>query len=385
MYRRPYPPGIPDAHSGRSAHLHAVAVSPTFAAFPDKEREALFESLTKTLRRSEYHRLRYAALRSALEDRRANLPGQVFWDELVETLHFELQAFCGAARMALDEVVYIAARRHAVPPKKARRKPWETADLLKEPVPPECNVAEVALLRQKVDWFVLLNAYRNSVFHHGWTHGSGHFAKEDLRAAARDPSANALLVPDKASLGGRSKPHERTFNDGTTVDDVMRDAHDGLDEVLRELCEGPWATPEPTPGRVPRAEHPNIFVKLTTPALYVVHNRVLIPFFTTEEAARAFGPPGNGVELLAVPVVTSVVGRNAVTFTLNGLDGKDLPALQINVLVDPVVRDAGWTDIVCTAAIDVDVKEVVSKPTQPISLVVEANLKRLFVWHPTVA
>lgn len=158
MYRRPYPAGVPDTHSVLSAHLQLVGTSSLFASLPADEREGLFESITKTLRRSDYHRLRYDALRSTLNARRQGLPGQVFWDEYVETLHFELQAFCGAARMILDELVYLSARRHGITPKKARLKPWETAALIKETPPPECAIPEVAVLRNNADWFALLNA-----------------------------------------------------------------------------------------------------------------------------------------------------------------------------------------------------------------------------------
>lgn len=385
MYRRSYPPGVPDSYSIRTAHLNVAADNPLFSPIPEDERAALFDSLTKTFRRSEYHRQRFEELRSALDARRAGLPGEVFWDEFVETLYFELQAFCGAARMVLDELVYIVARRHGVAPKRAKRRPWETAELFQKPVPAECQVAEVELMRQKTDWFELLNSYRNSFFHHGWRHGSGHFSGNDARSAARNPAANAMLVPDQKSIGGRSKPHERTYADGTTIDDVMRPAKQGLSQLLQELCEGPWSTAEPTPGTKPRNEHPNMIVSLANPAIFFVHNIVLIPFFTTEELARAFDlPEKKDVEVVDIPVTSSVTGQPAVSFTLKGLDQLAIPpgVTRIKVLLDPVIKDPEWRQLECAASIEVEIEKVLAAPGVPTSLPV-VNATRLFVWRGT--
>jgi hypothetical protein len=382
MYRRRYPAGVPDTHSVRSAHLHTAAVSEAFSGIPSGERAALFDSLTKTFRRTEYHRLRYDDLRRAVDTRRDGLPGEVFWDEFVETLHFELQAFCGAARMLLDELVYIVARRHGAVPTRARKSPWETADLVRKPLPEECAVEEIELLRRKAQWFDLLNAYRNSFFHHGWRHGTGHYASDDIRASARNPAANALLVPDRSSLGGRSKPNERSYADGTTVDDVLRLAREGLHDLLLELCEGPWSTAEPAPGTAPRAEHPNLIVSLANPALFSFRDCVVIPFFTTVELARAFKlPDERAVELVDMPVSTAVIGKAAVSFALKGLTIESLPSgtRSVKVLVDPVVKGQA-ENIECVHAVDVDFHAAIASPTSPISIPV-ANVTRLFVWR----
>lgn len=383
MYRRRYPAGVPDTHSILSAHLHVAATAEAFSGIPSDERAALFDSLTKTFRRSEYHRLRYEDLRREVDARREGLPGEVFWDEFVETLHFELQAFCGAARMALDELVYLVARRHGVAPKRARRSPWETAALVKEPLPAECQVKEIELVRQKSDWFDLLNAYRNSFFHHGWRHGTGHYAPDDINASAKNPAANALLVADRRSLAARSKPHERTYIDGTTVDDVLSLAKHGLHELLKELCEGPWSSAEPQPGTAPRAMHPNLIIALASPALFSFRGCLVIPLFTTVELARAFKlPDEQAVELIDLPVSKAVMGEPAVSFSLKGLTAELLPSgtQSVKVLIDPVVKGANSGNIECTHAIDVDFRAAIASPTSPMSIPV-ANVTRLFVWR----
>jgi hypothetical protein len=385
MCRRPYPAGVPDTHSRRSAHLHcAKATATAFAGIPVDERSALFDSLTKTVRRAEYHRLRYVELRKVLDARRENLPGEVFWDEFVEVLHHEMQAFCGAARMSLDEIVYLVARVHGVQANRARKKPWETADLMTEPLPVECQVPEIAIARARLPWFLLLNAYRNSFYHHGWRHGSGHFALDDARQAASDPAANALIVPDQSSLGRRSKPHEWTYKDGTTIDDVMRLASEGFDGLLKDLCEQGWSTAEPQPGTVPRSEQGNMIVSLVVPALVQVHDVVVLPFFTTREKAEAFDfIRGAEAELVDVPVSTAVIDRAAVTFSLKGLEQSPVPpgTTQIKVLVDPVATDAEWKNLNCTAAIDVSIPQVLNAPTSPLSIPITNDVKRLFTWQ----
>lgn len=383
MYLRPYPAGVPDTHSIRVAHLHVAETGEAFSGLGRDERAALFDSLTKTFRRSEYHRLRYENLRREVDARRVGLPGEVFWDEFVETLHFELQAFCGAARMVLDELVYLVARRHGVAPKRARRAPWETADLVRKPLPRECQVPEVEAIRRRSDWFDLLNAYRNSFFHHGWRHGTGHYGPEDIRTAARNPAANALLVADQSSLGGRSKPHERTYGDGTTVDDVVGLAKDGLHELLRELCEGPWSAAEPGSGTVPRSEHPNLIVLLATPSLFSFRDCVVIPFFTTADLARAFKlPDEQTVELVDMPVSNAVVDQPAVSFSLKGLTAEMLPpgTRSVKVLIDPVMTGRGASGIECLHAIDVDVPAAAANSARPMSIPV-TNVDRLFVWR----
>ena len=174
-----------------------------------------------------------------------------------------------------------------------------------------------------------------------------------------------------------------TYVDGTTVDDVLRLAKEGLHELLRELCEGPWATAEPGPGTAPRAEHPNLIVSLANPALFSFRDCVVIPFFTTVELARAFKlPDEQAVELVDMPVSKAVIGKPAVSFTLNGLTMESLPSQTraVKVLIDPVVNGADAENIECAHAIDVDLQAVIAHPTSPISVGV-GSVTQLFVWR----
>ena len=337
------PPGVPDFDTFSGRQISMLKSSVAFAAVAESERTAIIGSLSTTIARAEYHYQRLIALRKDLDERRVKIPGEIFWDALVDCVHFELHAFCGAARMTLDELVYLIARRHAVDGKRARNRPWETSDLITtQSLVPECNVSEVHRLRARRTWFGTLNSYRNSYFHHGTRHGSGHFATDDGRAATLKPAMNALLLPDENSLVGRRKPFEWTWNDGKTVDGVAVEIRTGLRELLAEICTVDWQTPEPAPGARPEAEHPNMIVSLITPIIVTTEKAILIPFFTTRERAAAFPLFSANVdlEIVELPVASSVIGQPAVSFTLAGFDSTEVPpgVEWINVVLDPQPR-----------------------------------------------
>ena len=385
MVLREYPPGVPTALPSLADHVTAVKQGATFGTLPLDERVGAYGSLGKTLRRADYHRQRFLSLRADLDQRRSNLPGEVFWDGLVEVVHFEFQAFCGAARMALDEVVYLIARRHGVAPKDARKRPWETAELFKSALPPQCQVAEVQLMRTMLPWFETLNVYRNSFFHHGWRHGTGHFDVGELRSAAGNPAANALLVPDRASLGSRSKPHERTYTLRTTVDEVVREVQAGLERLIGDLCIGPWATPMPTPseGRIPREQHPNLIVQFVNPVLFLVDALVVVAFFRSAEKAKRFAahaPTVEDAELVAIRASPIPLDRPSFTFTLRGLDTTTLSTgANAFVMVDPEMPNGDPRKLSSEASAAIDLAQVEASVDKSMSFVADAV--ELFVWR----
>lgn len=386
MYKARMPPGVPNHFNMRARQVHSLTESKALAHIPDEEIGAIVRSLTKTFSRSEYHFLRFSDLRQALDERRADLPGEVLFDELVDCIHFELQGFCGAVRTAVDEIIYLVARRHAVPPSRARRVPWEASDLISGVLKKGSrgDVPEVQLLRARAGWFATLNAYRNSFVHSGWQHGGGHFGQGDRRAAASVPAMNALLVPDEASLKSRKKPFEWTWNDGTTVDSVAERVHQGFDELLHELCAREWDTPVPSPGTAPANRHPNIIVALAKPAVVVTDDALIVPLFASVEQASAFSlfKSRRELELVELPASTLFSGNRAFTFTLAGLEENEIPAgvAELLVLVDPgpIGRVGSATKAAERASARID--ELLRIGTiQPVSVPFTAN--RLFVWR----
>jgi hypothetical protein len=114
MFQLPVPPGLPPHDQPPPGQIHAALRSPTFGHITEAERRATIGSLSRTYARSAYHESRLWSLRKALDTRRLGLPGEVTWDSTTEFVHVELQAFAGAARMLVDELVYLVARRHPV-------------------------------------------------------------------------------------------------------------------------------------------------------------------------------------------------------------------------------------------------------------------------------
>jgi hypothetical protein len=107
LFRAELPPGTPDCASDRSIQVFCAKDSPVFAGLDPEERFAVVGSVSRTVQRTEYHYLRFREIRAALDARRAPFPGEVQFDALVDALHCELQAFCGAVRTCVDEIVYL--------------------------------------------------------------------------------------------------------------------------------------------------------------------------------------------------------------------------------------------------------------------------------------
>ncbi len=193
--------------------------------------------------------------RDSLDEIRAWAPGDVFFDTAVNTMHFELQALTGAAR-APGRRARVCDRNPSRASETGRRVP-----LIRDLIAPGSAQDRTRNASTSGPSRVVrssLNAYRNVFFHRGWAHGTGHF-DSDGRQAAELPKMNALLVPDRTSLGGRSRPYDWTYNDGTTIDEVANEIHQGMISVVDELCANEWGTAAaPAAGRIPVDEHPEL-------------------------------------------------------------------------------------------------------------------------------
>lgn len=285
--------------------------------------------------------------------------------------------------MLVDEIGYVIARHHGISPKEARVKPWEPSELVKPTLHAKfCALPEVSIFRARSPWFDALNRYRNSSFHHGVRHGHGHYDPKDTRAASRAPSMNALFAPDCASLKPRSKPHEWTWNDATTIDDVAGDAWKGLTEFLRELAEKRWNTKEPPDGKMPLEKRPTIMVVLARPAALLTMHGIVVPMYSSEERARATNPfPADmKLELIEVPPSTRVIGQRAFSFWLRELKLEELPPLarSVKIYVDPVPGEPGWRVIGMNGLAEVLPEQLADCEKAPMSIPI--NAKQLFCW-----
>lgn len=90
-YLAPLPPGVPRVQTTAAAQL-GLAISVALANAPADEREAIAKSARTTFYRANYHRRRFLDLRSVLDQRRGDMPGEIIYDELASCVHYELQA-----------------------------------------------------------------------------------------------------------------------------------------------------------------------------------------------------------------------------------------------------------------------------------------------------
>lgn len=385
MYQFPDHPGVLPTDPRRRSQFHVLTDAAALSGIPADELKAVLNSAAKTYTRGAYHEARFVTLRRELDQRRELLPGEVIWDNLIEYVHFELQAFAGACRTLLDELVYIIARRHGASRSRARQAPWHTADLCKKELPVECTVPEVQAIRNLESWFDTLNAFRNTFFHHGWRHGGGHFSAEDLRASTQSPASNGLLVPDRESLRGRSKPFEWTWTNRTTVDEVALQVRQGTERLLDDILGSAWGTPIPPPGTAPMHERPNVMVVLVRPAFLETPLAVFLPIFSTRELGLAFGEFSNNpaVELVDAPTSSLVIGQRAVSITLAGIEHNEMPAgaSHIEVVLDPIA-DARWTQVKARLRTKIDLRELIAKGTHtPVSFPIP-QVSRVWLWKP---
>jgi hypothetical protein len=383
MFQRAYPAWVLPHDPPRRGQLHSFGSSPLFAHLPKVERDAIFGSVGKTYTRAAHHERKFGALRAELDERRRNLPGEVFWDGLVEYVHFELQSFAGACRTLFDELAYIIARRHGVAPARARRTPWETADLLCKPLKPECDVDEVTLLRSERTWFETLNAYRNSFSHHGWQHGWGHFSNEDSRYASGSAASNGLLLPDRESLVGRKKPFEWTWARKTTADAVAAAIRRGTDRLIDEFGRL-WSVPLPATGSMPLEDRPNMIVRLVRPGILYTEFPAFLPVFSTRELGLACQALANklDIELVDAPLSTMPLGRAALTVALHGIDptayGTNVTHLDIVLNPD---HNPDWTEVGADSHTRIALGDLAARPaTEPLVIPLD-GCDRVWLWQ----
>lgn len=387
MYHAPLPEDLGPVNSERANQVRCLDESAAFATLDPEERNAVTHSLANSIRRADYHHRRFARVRERLRSHAARVPGELFWDACMTHLYFEAAALCGAARLIVDEVLYIGARRHGATPAKAVQKPWLAGTALSTTAPNWLRaVPEVARLRAHDPWYRTLNAYRNAFYHNGWMHGSGHAEANTSGSAAGMPSRNGLLVPDQGSLVYGSKPFQWTWNDGTSVDDVVARVHGGLHDLLRELCEDDWAAPNHPPGSLPPEQHPNMIVTLVRPVLLHNDDVGFVPTFSSREAAAAFEPfcSHGGFEVVEVPIVSSVTGDLGFSFWLGDLSAE--PALHslrgICVVLDPKPKDSGWRKIDACAGAEIEMKRLLeANPIDPITVPVGEDVTRVYLWR----
>src|SRR5437868_5462751 len=123
-YRLERPTDLPlvDTPRARMVRLLGMDGSPTLQALAVDERETLLFSLTLTLGRALYHRLRFRQIVDLLAARRAETRGTVTWDTFAAYALFEAAAALGAVRLSVDEIIFIAARLRGTDPLEIHKR-----------------------------------------------------------------------------------------------------------------------------------------------------------------------------------------------------------------------------------------------------------------------
>ena len=349
-YRAPLPRGVTlHVDSPRACMLRSFAGAPTFAAsIPTTELDYLSVSVATALNRAEYHERRFYEILAALDERRRLFHAEYTLDILVTETIYEAAAALGAARLVVDEMLHIIARHHAEPDIEKIDRRW-AANLVMDDAgfakATYLHVAEIRTLRAAphLDWYRELNDYRNVLFHRGWREMYGGYYPLTFKGKkGSNESADALVVPDRASLEGKKKPHQWSFSEQTRLESVVQRALDGLRRWLDAICVDIWNLQVPAKAADP--DLPNMFVPIPSPALYESAGVLHIPFFTTEECAQCFRRVNDGVdwELRLLPRHDEAPAP--FMFSIAHLEELPRPT-TVRVILDPAAGMAGLSGL----------------------------------------
>jgi hypothetical protein len=195
-----------------------------------------------------------------------------------------------------------------------------------------------------------------------------------------------MLVPDRASLVGKTRPHEWTYTEGRRLEDVVDAAIAGFERVIDKVCMSCWGGSVPPSGKIPPEELASIFVLLPRPIVLVAGKSLLLPVFSTEKSARAFKgfPPDLPRDLVEVLPDSAAMGQNSFTFTLRdeALAQADLDG-DLIVALDSSGIDPQTMMLPATVAARLPLNQLrENAETEPIGIPQkEFKVERLYMWR----
>jgi hypothetical protein len=382
------PEGLPDVDTPRTRMVrHAGATAP-LPGLDSGEKDALFFSLATTLGRAEYHRTRFDQVIEALNRRREETAAFITYDLFSAYAVFEASDALSAVRSGIDEIVFIAARLRGVSPKDID-KDWKANEVMTSGFDKraDLDIPEVKSLRGRRDWYDELNDYRNVFQHRGWRSHIGAYLPigSDL-PEARSAKHNIMIVPDRQSLVGKSRPNKWTYEDGMRLEHVVERAVEGFRSLLDEVCIGIWGATMLPEGSVPKDLHPNVLIGFVRPALLVVGQEIVLPVFTSADRGRSFQgfPPSAPLHLAEMRAGTKIVAQSAFTFSLAGMKsspGLPSAATHLFLAIDP--PDAGLASVAAGKHVRVPLGVLLANDgIEPLSIPQEAvGSDSLFVWR----
>jgi hypothetical protein len=293
MVVAPKPPGIPYTDTAEVRLIRTLEDSPSLASIEEHERSHLVLSLAQTFARALYHRCRFEEIVASLAERSRLSSGWMAYDSLGPVALFEAASVLGAVRVAIDELIFLIGRRHAQPAAIIDEK-WKAAKLFSGEHLAEYpfNTEEVRVLRQWRDWQDRVNVYRNMLHHRGWREElAAYFPRDSTHPEASDPNISGMLIPDRESLRGTSRPHQWTYSERGRLEDLVSNATDGLGEVLVAVATECWKAIPPVPGafdQLPSADRPSLTASLPIPLVAIVGTRPIALVFSTRAKAAAW-------------------------------------------------------------------------------------------------
>lgn len=293
MLVAPKPAGIPYTDTSEVRLVRLLEGNPALECIEEKERSHLVQSLAQTFARALYHRGRFDEIVASLVERSQTGLGWMAYDTLGPVALFEAAGVLGAVRVAIDELIFLIGRRHGHRAATIDSK-WKAVDIFSEADfdKSALDVEEVRVLRDRRDWQDRVNVYRNMLHHRGWREGLGaYFPRDATHPEASDPSINVMLVPDRESLRGTTRPHKWTYSERGRLEDLVAESIDGLRDVVLAIATKCWNAALPTPGKwddLPTTELPSMAVSLPIPAVAFVRNRPVVPLFSTKSSAEAW-------------------------------------------------------------------------------------------------
>jgi len=284
-----------DTLAARMVRVLADDGSPPLAPLPADERNQVLLSLAHTMTRTRYHRLRFERIVRLLACRRERVRAVLGMDLLGNMIMFEAVACLSAARSAVDQIAYVAARRAGATPREADDD-WAASKLarldLSKQQNSDFNVGEVVQLQDHRAWFDELNTYRNVLVHRGPRESYGSYFKdgEDVPEAS-EPDMNVMLVPDPESLDRSSahRPDKWTYTMQLRIEQLVDRLENGLREFVDNVASRVWGGKLPAPGTSPPDEEPDFVVKLPSPVVIpLAPSTGLLPMFTSASLAKRF-------------------------------------------------------------------------------------------------
>ncbi len=218
---------------------------PALSKVPRDERDGCLSSIALLVTEARYHRLKFEWIVATGEARSTLIPSRYeVRDTVGRYAVFEAVALLSAARSAVDETIYLGARRTMSEDAAGKVNVTEALSKRRNRGTPDV-VAELEILEKHGTWFDELNDYRNAFVHRTMQERFSYYSPAAKWAGASDLAANAMLIPDHASVRSKARRHRWTFNDRRRLEEIVRPLETGLFDFVDDVGTMLWGGTKP--------------------------------------------------------------------------------------------------------------------------------------------